>query len=67
MDQKRDQPQGPGNQISSNARGQQQSKPQWDGRERRSGASDRRQPSGTQSADRNTPADVRLMNEGSSR
>lgn len=66
MDQHRNQPQGQGNQVSTNARGQQQSKKAWDGNERRMGASDRRQ-SAAQPRDRNTSEDIRMMNEGSSR
>ena len=66
MDQNRNQPQGQGNQVSSNARGQQQSKQSWDGNDRRSGTPDRRQ-SAAQPPIRNTAEDVRMMNEGSSR
>ena len=66
MDRNRNQTQGQGNQVSSNTRGQQQTKPQWSGTERRTGMSDRRQQS-VQTSSRNTPADVRMMNEGSSR
>jgi hypothetical protein len=65
MDENR-KPQGQSNQISSNARGQQQSKKSWDGNERRTGTPDRRQ-SAAQPRNRNTADDVRLMNEGSSR
>ena len=67
MDQNR-KPQGQGNQISSNARGQQQSKKSWDGNERRTGNNtpDRRQ-SAAQPRNRNTADDVPTMNQGSSR
>ncbi len=67
MDQNRNQPQGQGNQVSTNARGSmQESKKAWDGHERRVGMSDRRHEAG-QHQNRNTTADTRLMNEGSSR
>jgi hypothetical protein len=65
MDQNRTEPKGQSNQVSTNARGQQQSKQQWDGHERRMGTPDRRQ--GDQRQSRNTSADIRMMNEGSSR
>ena len=67
MDQNRKQPQGQSNQVSTNARGQQQSKKPWDGNERRMGAPDRRQQGGEQRQSRNTSADIQMMNEGSSR
>jgi hypothetical protein len=55
------------NQVSSNARGQQQSKKGWDGNDRRMGTPDRRQGSDAQRSNRNTTDDLRMMNEGSSR
>jgi len=67
MDHNRNQPQGPSQPVSSNARGPQQSKPQWDGNDRRMGTPDRRQRSDYQPPNRNTADDVRMMNEGSSR
>ena len=67
MDQNRNQPQGQSNQVSSNARGQQQSKQQWDGNDRRMGTPDRRQRGDDQRSNRNTTEDVLMMNEGSSR
>ena len=60
MDQNRNQPP-----INPNARGQQQSGQQWNGHERRLGMPDRRKSS--QPHARNTTADTRMMNEGSSR
>jgi hypothetical protein len=66
MDQNHNQPKGQGNQISTNARGQQQSKQPWDGSERRMGTPDRRQ-NGAHPPKRNTTDDIRMMNEGSSR
>ena len=67
MDQNRNQTQGQSNQAGTNARGQQQSKKSWDGNERRMGQPDRRQQGGDQRESRNTSADIRMMNEGSSR
>lgn len=79
MDQNRNQPQGQGNQVSMNARGQQQSKKEWDGSDRRMGMSDRRnrddrgQRMGGQRMDGNRmdgnrmDEDTTEMNEGSSR
>jgi len=64
MDQHRDHPER--TQTGSNARGPQQSKP-WDGHERRLGMADRRQTTGAERQNRNTAADMRMMNEGSSR
>jgi hypothetical protein len=64
MDQNQKHPQG--TQIGSTAHRPQQSKP-WDGHERRMGAPDRRQNSGVERQNRNTAADMRMMNEGSSR
>ena len=74
MDQNRDQP-GQSNQVSSNARGQQQSKKQWDGTDRRMGMTDRRNHSdrgvrmGGNRMDTDTDRDIDVaeMNEGSSR
>jgi hypothetical protein len=66
MDQNRSQPHAQGPQASGDARGQQPSKEQWDGRDRRTGMADRRQHSSRRQG-RNTAADVRMMNEGSSR
>ncbi len=67
MDQNRNEPRGQSNQVSTNARGtMQESKKSWDGTDRRVGMSDRRQTGGQQQR-RNTTADTRLMNEGSSR
>ena len=65
MDQNR-KPQGQSDQVSSNARGQQQSTQSWDGSERRLGTPDRRQ-GAARPPNRNTANDVRMMNEGSSR
>ena len=67
MDQNRNQPQGRSNQVGSNARGQQQSKQQWDGNDRRTGMADRRLRNDDQRSNRNTADDMRMMNEGSSR
>jgi hypothetical protein len=67
MDQNRTEPKGQSNQVSTNARGQQQSRQQWDGHERRMGTPDRRQQGGGQRQSRNTSADIQMMNEGSSR
>jgi hypothetical protein len=64
MDQNHKQPQG--NQMGSTARGPQPAK-SWDGHERRMGTPDRRQQSGGERLNRNTAADMRMMNEGSSR
>jgi hypothetical protein len=74
MDQNRDQP-GQSNQVSSNARGQQQSKKQWDGTDRRMGMTDRRNQSdrgvrmggNRMDAEMDRDIDVAEMNEGSSR
>jgi len=74
MDQNRDQP-GQSNQVSSNARGQQQSKKQWDGTDRRMGMTDRRNQSDRgirmggdrTEMDMDRDMDVAEMNEGSSR
>jgi hypothetical protein len=63
MDPNRNQPQGQSNQ--GNARSQQTSHQSWDGHDRRMGIPDRRQSSERPS--RNTSADTRMMNEGSSR
>jgi len=65
MDKNRSQDQS--NQVSTNARGQQQSKQQWDGNDRRMGMPDRRHHDDVQRRNRNTADDVRMMNEGSSR
>jgi hypothetical protein len=65
MDQNRKQPHDQNN-PSGAGRGQQPSGQEWDGRDRRSGMADRRQHGGERQS-RNTPADVRMMNEGSSR
>ena len=64
MDQTRNQPQRQGN-PDGNTRVQQTPDKQWDGRDRRTGTPDRRQSSARPS--RNTSADTRQMNEGSSR
>ena len=46
---------------------EQASTQQWDGRDRRSGVPDRREQSAHDRHNRNTSADTRMMNEGSSR
>jgi hypothetical protein len=74
MDQNREPP-GQSNQVSSNARGQQQSKKQWDGTDRRMGMTDRRNQSdrgvrmggNRMDMDMDRDIDVAEMNEGSSR
>jgi hypothetical protein len=74
MDQHREPP-GQSNQVSSNARGQQQSKKQWDGTDRRMGMTDRRNQSdrgvrmggNRMDMDMDRDIDVAEMNEGSSR
>jgi len=65
MDPNRKQPHDQSNQPGAGARGQQPSRQDWDGRDRRSGIPDRRQ--GSQGLRHNTEADMRMMNEGSSR
>jgi hypothetical protein len=57
MDQNRNQPQDQSNQKAK----------QWDGNDRRMGMPDRRQQNNGQRPNRNTAADTRMMNEGSSR
>jgi len=64
MDQNRKPPHDQSNQPGT-GRGQQPSTQEWDGRDRRTGAADRRQLGARQS--HNTAADMRMMNEGSSR
>ncbi len=63
MEQSRKQPQAAGNQAGPETRAPQPA--QWDGHERRRGMADRRRQNATQQ--RNTTADTRMMNEGSSR
>jgi len=64
MDQNRKQPHDQSNEPGT-GRGPQPSKQEWDGRDRRTGTPDRRQ--NPERLKRNTPADMRMMNEGSSR
>ncbi len=66
MDQNRDMPHGQSNQVTSNARGQQQSKKGWDGNERRSGEHDRRRSDMDQTREQGNTMQME-MNEGSSR
>ena len=64
MDQNRKQPHDQSNEPGT-GRAQQPSRQEWDGRDRRTGTPDRRQ--SPERLKRNTPADTRMMNEGSSR